>query len=150
MSWRPVDLNDIEQRMVDLEPDKDFIFRRQTANEEDDKRRNIIDKRRSEEDNDLMLLTHLHDSNIIPKIPGKLLDREDLVNSDPTVETVKMMRAMGMQPSSGSHMIQSRSISTKKKQPSIIYDGNRPVMLGSEFFKFRLLRAKELQGEAAP
>lgn len=125
MSWRPQDFDDFEHRIVNLEPNEDFIFRKEEAAKED-KRRNIIDKRRSEED----------------LIPGKPLDREDLINSDPIVETVKMMRAMGMQASTGNHTI---PIAIEKKLPKIMYDRNRPILLGSEFFEFRLIRKKEPQ-----
>ncbi|KAL5281621.1 hypothetical protein ACFFRR_005145 [Megaselia abdita] len=137
MSWKPVDLNDFEKQMVNLEPNKEYFFSRKQVYEEDYKRRNILDRRQTKEDSELTLLSHLHDTDIIPKIPGKLLDRDDLARSDPTEETVKMMRSIGMQPSINERMVQSRSIATKKKQPKIIYDRNMPIFLGEEFFKFK-------------
>lgn len=47
-----------------------------------------------------------------------------------------------MQPSVNDHMVRSRTIAGKKKQPKIIYDRNRPIFLDEEFFKFKVVPSK--------
>lgn len=143
MSWKPMNMNDFENHIVDIHPDKEYLFNNELAREKDSKRRKIMDRRSAKEDRELSLISQLHETNVIPKVPGRLLNSDDLAKSDPSTEAVRMMRSIGMQPSINEQLKSSTSINFRKKQPKVIYDRNMPIFLDESFFEFRLRPKKD-------